>query len=179
MPPLPLPTEMTEEENSFQVLPPQRIYSKLSLSSTHIATLLPIQIDGPSSSSPISVPNPTKAAVIIFFVEDTSFSLSLDAFDGEFRCCGDQNSSLKPKARHFLVKELNLVMSDFTPRKRKLYHRIQSKESAHCQLRKQYRSIKLNDLCGVDSDPFLQEISSSLNAEAVRLLAAIIRNSRH
>jgi hypothetical protein len=31
----------------------------------------------------------------------------------------------------------------------------------------------------VDSDPLMQEISNSLNADAVRLLAAVIRNSRH
>jgi len=31
----------------------------------------------------------------------------------------------------------------------------------------------------VDSDPLMQKISNSLNADAVRLLAAIIRNSRH
>jgi hypothetical protein len=48
-------------------------------------------------------------------------------------------------------------MSDLTPRKRKPYQRIWRKESA----------------------PLMQEISNSLNAEAVRLLAAIIRNSRH
>ena len=38
---------------------------------------------------------------------------------------------------------------------------------------------KLKDLCDVDSDPLMQEISNSLNVEAVRLLAAIIRNSKH
>jgi len=37
----------------------------------------------------------------------------------------------------------------------------------------------LKDLCDVDSDPVTQESSNSLNAGAVRLLAAIIRNSRH
>jgi len=53
------------------------------------------------------------------------------------------------------------------------------KESALCKLRKNYRSRKLKDLCDVDSDPKMQEISNSLNVEAVRLMAAIIRNSRH
>jgi hypothetical protein len=70
-------------------------------------------------------------------------------------------------------------MSDLTPRKRKLYQRIRRKESALCKLRKKYRSRKLKDLCHVDSDPLMKEISNSLNAEAVRLLAAIFRNSRH
>jgi hypothetical protein len=46
-------------------------------------------------------------------------------------------------------------------------------------MRKKYRSRKLKDLRDVDSDPLMQEISNSLNADAFRLLAAIIRNSRH
>jgi len=66
-----------------------------------------------------------------------------------------------------------------TPRKRKLYQRIWRKESALCKLRKKYRSKKLKDLCYVDSDPLTQEISNSLSAEAVRLLAVIISNSKH
>jgi hypothetical protein len=70
-------------------------------------------------------------------------------------------------------------MSDLTPRKRKLYQRIQGKESALCKLRKKYRSRKLEDLRHVGSDPLMQKISKSLNAEAVRLLAAIFRNSKH
>ena len=44
---------------------------------------------------------------------------------------------------------------------------------------KKYRSRNLEDLCDVDSDPLMQEISNSLNAEAFRLLTAIIRNGRH
>jgi hypothetical protein len=86
---------------------------------------------------------------------------------------------LKPETRNSLLKELNLAMSDLTPRKRKLYHRIWRKESTLCELRKKYRSRKLKDLCDVDTDPLMTEISNSLNAEAVRLLTAIIRNSGH
>jgi hypothetical protein len=67
-------------------------------------------------------------------------------------------------------------MSDLTPRKRKLYQRIQGKESALCKLRKKYRSRKLKHLCDVDSDPLMQIISNFLNAHTVRLLAAIITN---
>ena len=37
----------------------------------------------------------------------------------------------------------------------------------------------MKDLCDVYSDPVMQEISNSLNVEAVRLMAAVIRNSRH
>jgi len=66
-----------------------------------------------------------------------------------------------------------------TPRKGKLYQRIRRKESALCKLRKKYRSKKLKNLCDVDSDPLMYEISNSLNFEAVRLLAAIVRNSKH
>ena len=61
-PPLPLTSELTPEENSLQVLLPLTTYSKLPLSSTRIETPLPIHIDGPSTSSPISVPNPKQAA---------------------------------------------------------------------------------------------------------------------
>ena len=122
------------------------------------------------------------AAANIFSVEDTSLSLSLDsstASDGEFRCFSDQNSSSKPTARRSLLRELNLAMSDLTPRQRKLYQRIRRKESALCKLKKKYKSRNLKDLCNVDSDPLKGKISNSLNAEAVMLLAAIFRNSRH
>ena len=112
LPPLPLPSELTPEENSFQALPPLRTHSKFCLFSTCIETPLPNHMDGPSSSSQISVSKPTLAAVNIFSVEYISFSLSLDAYDGEFRCFSDQNSSSKPRARHSLLKELNLAMSD-------------------------------------------------------------------
>jgi hypothetical protein len=108
----------------------------------------------------------------MFAVEDTSFSLSLDASDGELGCINRQNSSSKPRAKHSLLKEFNLgKTSDLTPRKQKLYNRIQSKESALCKLRKKYRARNLKDLCDVDSDPLMQDISNSLNVEAVRLLA--------
>jgi len=115
-------------------------------------------------------------------VEDTSLSLSLDsstASYGEFVCFSDQNSSSKPTTRYSVLKELNLAMSSLTPRKQKLYQRIQRKVCAVCELRSTYRSRKLKDLYNVDSDPLMQEILNSLYAEAVRLLATIIRNSRH
>jgi len=74
--PFPLPSELTPEENSLQVLPPLKTCSKLPLFSTRIETPLPNLIDGPSTSSQISVPKPTPAAANIFSVEYTSFSLS-------------------------------------------------------------------------------------------------------
>jgi hypothetical protein len=95
-PPLPLTSELPPDENNLKVLPPLRTYSKLPLSSTRIDTPLLMHIDGPSTSSPNSVPNPEQAAANIFSVEDTPLPLSLDsatASDGEFGCFSDQNSS--------------------------------------------------------------------------------------
>jgi hypothetical protein len=70
-----------------------------------------------------------------------------------------------------LLNELHLAKtSDLTPRKQKLYNRIPSRESALCKLRKKYTARKLKYLCDVDSDPLMQDISNSLNVEAVRLL---------
>jgi hypothetical protein len=179
MPPLPVTSEMISEGNTFKVLATLGTYSMLPRSSTCVASPLPFHMDGPSTSSPISVTDPTQAAANIFSVEDTSFSFSLDASDGEFRCFSGQNSSSKPRARHSLLKELNLAASDLTPRKRKLYDRIRSKERALCRLRKKCRSRKLKYPCDADRDQVVEELSKSLSAEAVMLLAAIIRNSKH
>jgi len=159
LPPLPLTSEMTPEENILQVLPPLKTYSKLPSSSTRVETPLPIHIDCPSTSSPICVPNPTQAEANIFSVEDTSLSICLDsstASGGEFGCFSDQNSSSKTTARRSLLKELNLAMSDLTPRKRKFYQRIRIKESALCKLRKKYRSKNLRDLCDAGNFQFFE-----------------------
>ena len=88
--PLLPPLQLTPEEKSLQVLPPLRTYSKLRSSSNHIETPLPTHIHGPSTSSPICVPNPTPAAANIFSVEDTSLPLSLDSSDGESVCFSDK-----------------------------------------------------------------------------------------
>jgi 23S rRNA G2445 N2-methylase RlmL len=53
---------------------------------------------------------------------------------------------------------------ELTPRKRKLYERIQNKESALCKLKKKYKTKKLEKLYCVDSD--------------ARLLAAAVWNNR-
>jgi hypothetical protein len=127
LPPFPLTSELSPEADNLQVLPPPRTYNKWPLSSTRIETPLSIHIDGPYTSSPISVPYPKQTAANIFSVEDTSLSHSLDsstASDREFRCFSDQNSSSKPRTGRSLLKELNLAKSDLTPRKRKLYQRI-------------------------------------------------------
>jgi hypothetical protein len=146
LPPLLLPSEFTPEENSLQFLAPLRTHSMLTMLFNSIDTPLPIHIHGPSTFCHISVPKPTRTAANIDSVEDTSFSLSLDASDGEFRCFFDQNSSFKPRARHCLLNELNLSMSELTPRQWELYHRFQRKESVLCKMRKKYRSRKLKDV---------------------------------
>jgi hypothetical protein len=79
------------------------------------------------------------------------------------------------------LKELNLAsLSELTLRKRKLYDCIRKKESVLCKLKKKYKANKLmKKLSCVDSDPLMENLSSSLAVEAARLLAAIVRNSRH
>jgi hypothetical protein len=121
-------------------------------------------------------PRPTEANMLA--VEHSSIPLSSDASDGEVRC-NHQNSSSKCRARHSLLQALHLATSDLTPRKQKLCDRIRSEESTLWKLRKKYRAKKLKYLCDVDSDPLMQSISYSLNVVALRLLAAIIRNSKH
>jgi len=102
-PSLPLPSELTPKKNSLRVLPPSRTCSKFSLLLTRIDIPLPTHIDSPSTSSQISVPKLTITAANIFSKEDTSFFSSVDASDGEYRCIHDQNSSLKPRARHCVL----------------------------------------------------------------------------
>jgi hypothetical protein len=60
-----------------------------------------------------------------------------------------------------------------------LYEHIQCKESALCKLKKKYKGKKLKILCDMDSDPLMDNLSSSFSVEAVRFLAVIFRNSRH
>jgi hypothetical protein len=69
-------------------------------------------------------------------------------------------------------------VADLTPRKRKLYERIRNKESALCKLKRKCKAKKLENIYGLDSDPVMEKLSSSLSVEAARLLAAVIRNSR-
>ena len=114
---LSLPSELFPEENRLHVLPPPRTCSKLLLLSTHIETPLPNHIDGPPTSSQIFVQKLKPATANIISMENTYFFLSVDTSDWEYRCLNDQNSSSKPRARHSLLKELNLPTSDLTPRK--------------------------------------------------------------
>jgi hypothetical protein len=75
----------------------------------------------------------------MFAVEDISCPLALNAYNEEFRRINHPNSSSKPRARHSLLRELNLAtVSQFTPREKLLYDRIH-KESALCKLRRMCR----------------------------------------
>jgi hypothetical protein len=70
----------------------------------------------------------------MFAVKDTSCPLTLIASDGEFRCVSHPNPFLKPRARHFLLRELNLAtVSQFTPREKLLSDEFQEKESELCK----------------------------------------------
>jgi hypothetical protein len=68
-----------------------------------------------------------------------------------------------------LRKKLNLTsLSELTPGKRKLYDCIQNKGSVLCKLRKKYKAKKLmKKLCCVDSDPLMENLSSSLTVALI------------
>jgi hypothetical protein len=55
-------------------------------------------------------------------------------------------------------------LSELTLRNAKLYERVQNKESG--KLKKKYKAKKLEKLCCVDSDPLMENLSSSLTVEA-------------
>jgi len=115
----------------------------------------------------------------MFAVEDISCPLTLNASDGEFRHINCPNTSSKPRARHTLLRELNLAMvSQFTPREKLLYDRIRKKESAPCKLRRKCRQ-NLKFVSDVEVNAVMEDISTSLNAEGIRLLKGIFTNSKH
>jgi hypothetical protein len=114
----------------------------------------------------------------MFAVEDTSCPLTFSASDGEFRHINRQNSSLKPRARHCLLRELNLcTVSQFTPREKLLYDKIRKKESALCKLRRKCRQ-NINFVSDVEVNTLTEVISTSLNAGGIQLLKGIFRNSK-
>jgi hypothetical protein len=91
-----------------------------------------------------------------------------------------QSSSPKRKARHSVLKKLDLDrVAEFTPRKNKLYTVFRTRESALCKLRKKYRAKKLKEVLQLDNNPLIQSLSSSLNADTSRFLASVIRNTKH
>ena len=103
-----------------------------------------------------------------------------NACGGELGSVSLQSSSPKRKARHSVLKKLDLDrVAELTPRKKKLYHMIRTRESALCKLRKKYRAKKLKEVCKLDSNPLIQSLSSSLNEDTSTFLASIVRNSKH
>jgi hypothetical protein len=112
-----------------------------------------IHADRPSTSFQMSEVQPSPTAANTFAVKETSFLLNINASDGELQHINHQSSSSKPTARHCLLKELNLaLLSQLTPRKRKLYEHFRNKERELCSLKKKYKEKKLKKFCNVDSD---------------------------
>jgi hypothetical protein len=106
----------------------------------------------------------------MFAVEDISCPLTLNASDGEFRRINCPNPSSKPRARHPLLRELNLAtVSQFTPREKLLYDRICKKVSVLCKLRRKCRQ-NLKFVSVVEVIAVTEDISTSLHAEGIRLL---------
>jgi hypothetical protein len=118
---------------------------------------IPVYVENPSTSFQISAVQSSPTAANIFAVKETSFSLSsvnINTSDGELGFVNRQSSSSKPRAKHSLLEGLNLTsLKELTPRERKVYERIQTKESALCKLKKIYKRKKMKELCNVDSDP--------------------------
>ena len=103
--------------------------------------------------------------------------LNLNASDGEFRHINCPDLSSKRRARHSLLMELNLAtVSQFTPREKLLY-KICKKDSGLCTLRRNSRR-NLKFVSDVEVNTLTEDISASLNAEGIRLLKGIFRNSK-
>ena len=129
-----LPSLLSPQKN-FHVQAPSRTYGKLPVSSCSIQTPLSILEDSPCTSSQICAVKSTPPAASMFAVEDIFCPVTLYACDGEFRRINRPNPSTKPRARHSLLRELNLaMMSQFTPREKLLYDRIRKKECVLCKL---------------------------------------------
>jgi hypothetical protein len=175
----PLPSVITPKI-IFNVLHSTRNYSKILAHSP--VTPTPIHADSPSTSFQMSAVQPSLTAANSFAVKETSFPLSsvnINASDGELWHITFQSSSSKPRARHSLLKELNLAsLSELTPRKGKFCEHVWNKENVLCKLKKKYKGKKLKKLCDVDSDLVMGKLSSSLSFKTARILAGIFRNSR-
>jgi hypothetical protein len=171
----------SSSEEDLHVLVPTKIYSKKSKTSL---TEEPIEIHSdtslPSFISPdMSVPAETSS----FSKEDTSFPLVSvnESASGEgLGSVNLQRSSPKRKARHSLIKDLGLDrVAKLTPRKKKLFDQIRTRDSALCKLRKKYVTKKIKDVCQLDSNLLIQALSSSLTVSTSLFLASFCRNSRH
>ena len=132
-------------------------------------TPLPIHEDSSCTSSQICAVKSTPPAGSMFAVEDISCPLTINSSDGEFRHINRPNPSSKPRARHTLLRELNFTtISQFMPREKLLYDKI-CKESALCKLRRKcWQNLKF--VSDVEVDALTEDISTSLNAEGIRLL---------
>jgi hypothetical protein len=134
--------------------------------------------DTPGSSSQICAVKSTPPAASMFPVEDISCPLTLHTSDGELRRIIRPNPSSKPRARHSLLRELNLAtVSQFTPREKLLYDTIRKKEGALGRLRSKCRQ-NLKCVSDVEVKTLTEDISTSLTAEGIRLLKGIFGNSK-
>jgi len=168
-----LPSLLSPQKN-LHVQAPSRTNGKLPVFSCSIQTSLSVLEDSPCTSSQICAVKSTPPAASMFAVEDFSYPVTLYASDGEFRRINRPNPSLKPRARHSLLRELNLAtVTQFTPREKLLYDRICKKESVLCKLRKRCRQ-NLEFVSDVEVNTVMEDISTSLNAEGLRLLKGIL-----
>jgi hypothetical protein len=69
-------------------------------------------------------------------------------------------------------------VANVTPWKKKLYDRIQTRESALSNLRKKYMTKNVKEVCQLDINPLIQSLSSSLNPDSSRFLTSIVSNAR-
>jgi hypothetical protein len=172
-----LPSLLSPQKN-LHVQPPNSTYGRLPMSSSSIQTPLSLLEDSPCTSSQICAVKSTPPTASMFAAEDISSPLNLNASDGEFRRMNHPNPSLKPRARHSLLRELDLAtVSEFTPREKLLYDKIRKKESALCKLRRKCRK-NLKFISDVEVNALTEDISTSLNAKEIRLLKGIFRNSK-
>ena len=114
---------------------------------------------------------------------DTSFPLvsaNESASGEELGSANLQSSSPKRKARHSVIKKLGLDrVAKLTPRKKKLYDRIWTRESELCKLRKKYMTKEMKEFCQLDSNRLIQALSSSLTVPTSMFLASFFRNIKH
>jgi hypothetical protein len=108
-------------------------------------------------------------AARLFAVEDTSCPLTLNASDGEFRCISCPNPYSKCRARHSLLRELNLAtVSQFTPRKKLHYDKIWKKGSELYKLRKKCRQNLI--FFYVEANTLVEDISTSVECRGYQVI---------
>jgi hypothetical protein len=70
-------------------------------------------------------------------------------------------------------------VAELTPRKKKLYDRIRTREGALCKLRKKYKTKNMEEVCHLERNPLIRTLSSSLNVHTKVLLSSFSRNIKH